>query len=109
MPSILGMHLVHVKCVMLTLAISFFSSSFSVLTSIANLKVVPYPDWPDLGTIGKVWMYSFQKTWHFENQQVGSKVMESGNELKCLAWFSRYLNRFNFDFDPWAVIGNGIQ
>ena len=34
--------------------------------------------------------------------------MASGSELTHLACFSRYLNCFNSDFDPWVVVGKGI-
>ena len=40
---------------------------------------------------------------------VGSKFMAMGSELIHLAWFSRYLNRFDFDFNPRIVVGKGVQ
>ena len=82
---------------------------FLVLTSAADLDAFPDSDWPDLGGTGKALMSSFQNTWPLENQTVGSKVMASRSKLMRQAWFSRFLNRFNSNFDPWAVFGDGIQ
>ena len=53
-------------------------------------------------------MSSFQNTKEIENITVGSNIMASRNELTRQTWFSRYLNRFNSDFDPWIVVGKGI-
>ena len=45
-------------------------------------------------------MSSFQKTKEIEILTDRSKVMNSGIELMHFVQFSRYLNRFNFGFDP---------
>ena len=45
-------------------------------------------------------MSSFHKHKEIVNPMIGSKVMASGNVLMRFAWFSGYLNHFNFDFDP---------
>ena len=82
---------------------------FLVLTSTADLDAFSDFDWPDLGGTGKILMSSFQNTWPLENQTVGLKVMASRSELMRQAWFSRFLNRFNSNFDPWEVFGDGIQ
>ena len=82
---------------------------FLVLTSTADLDAFSDFDWPDLGGTGKILMSSFQNTWPLENQTVGLKVMASRSELMRQARFSRFLNCFNSNFDPWAVFGNGIQ
>ena len=63
-------------------------------------KAFPRLYWVDIGVSGKIWMCSFWKAKELGNPTVGSKVMALGNELVCFAWFSRYLNRFNSDFDP---------
>ena len=54
-------------------------------------------------------MCSFWKAKELGNPMVGSKVMALGNELVHFAQFSRYLNRFDSDFNPWVVVGKGIQ
>ena len=45
-------------------------------------------------------MSRFQKTKEIKISTVGSKVTTSGSVLMHFSWFSQYLNRFNFDFDP---------
>ena len=79
------------------------------LTLGTHLKVLPSSNWSYFGVIGEIRMSSFQIIWHFGDQMVGSKVMGSVGELTRFAWFSSYLNRFNFDFDPWAIVLKGIQ
>ena len=66
-------------------------------------------DWVELGILGKLWMSSFQNTKEIGNSTVESKVMALGSMLTRFAWFSGYLNCFNSDFDPWIVVGKGIQ
>jgi len=58
--------------------------------------------------LGKLWLSSFQKTIEPENPMVGSKVMALGSVLMHSTWFLRYPNCFNFDFDPWVVVGKVI-
>ena len=74
----------------------------------AYLKVFPNSDWVNLGVPRNIWMSSFHNTKEFDISIVGSKVMALGSELTHFAWFSRYLNRFNSDFDPWIVVEKGI-
>jgi len=38
---------------------------------------------------------------------IGSKVMALGSILTHFLWFSRYLNHFNSNCDPWIVVGKG--
>ena len=45
-------------------------------------------------------MSSFQNIKEIEIPTDRSEVMNSGIELMHFAQFSRYLNRFNFGFDP---------
>ena len=84
--------------VWLTLVVSSFSS-FLALTLVTYLKVFP----KHIGLIlvpGKIWMSSFQNTNEIENPIAGSKVMALGTMLMRLAWFSRYLNSLNSNFNP---------
>ena len=66
-------------------------------------------DWADLDVPRKIWMSSFHNTKENEISMVRSKVMASGSELMCFARFFGHLNRFNSDFNPWIVVGKGIQ
>ena len=66
-------------------------------------------DWPYSRGIGKIWMFSFQIIWRFENQMSDQNVMGPWSKLMRLAIFSWYFNYLNSDFDPWAIVLNGIQ
>ena len=81
MSSVPGIHLVHVGCFLLTSTVLAFFV-FLVLSSAVDLDAFLNSDQSGLGINGKVWMYSFQNTWNFENPIVGSKVMASKSELK---------------------------
>jgi len=54
-------------------------------------------------------MSSFQNTKANEILTVRSKVMALESKLMRFARFSRYLNHFNSDFNPWIVVWKGIQ
>ena len=66
-------------------------------------------DWPYSSGIGKIWMFSYQIIWRFENQMSDQNVMGPWSKLMRLAIFSWYFNYLNSDFDPWAIVLNGIQ
>jgi len=70
-----------------------------------HLEVFPDSDWGDLGILGNIWMSSFQKAKEIKIPTVESKVMTSGSVLMRFSRFAQYLNWFNFDFDPWIVVG----
>jgi len=54
-------------------------------------------------------MSSFYNTKEIEIPTVGSKVMALRSELMCFSQFSRYLNHFDSDFNPWIFVEKGIQ
>ena len=82
--------------------------AFSVLTLDAHLEVFPDSDWSDLDVTRKLSMSSFQKAKEIKIPMVGLKVMTWGSMLMRISRFSQYPNCFNFDFDPWIVVGMRI-
>ena len=82
--------------------------TFLVLTLDIHLQVFSDSDWDDLSVPGKLWMSNFQKTKEIKIPTVGSKVMTLGSILMRFSQFSQFLNCFNFNFDPWIVVGMRI-
>ena len=60
-----------------------------------------------LGVFGKLW-FLVSRTLTKLKIWVESKVIASRSVLTHFARFSRYLNNFNYDFDPWMVVGKVI-
>ena len=83
--------------------------SIFIMILIEHLKAFIDSDWANPSVFRNLWMSSFQNTWQNEIPMDGSKVMASRRKPTRLARFSRYLNRFNSNSDPWIVIGKGIQ